>query len=34
MMVAQQSLSLTSYRFAKCDTIKGGEFLQKHPGIN
>ena len=34
MMVVQQNLLLTSYRIAKCDTIKRGEFLQKYIGIN
>ena len=34
MMAVQQNLLLTSYRIAKCDTIKRGEFLQKHTGIN
>ena len=34
MMVVRQNLLLTSYRIVKCDTIKRGEFLQKHTGIN
>ena len=34
MMVVQQKLLLTSYKFAKYDTIKRGEILQKHLGFN